>query len=255
MKLKSIHNWKQFGKEDPYYGVLSEEKYKSQNITEEGLAEFFASGESFVQETDDMMARLFGMSLSDRSILDFGCGVGRLAIPFARHSSKQVVGLDVSEDIIARAINHKQALGISNLELLAFDGIRIPDQRRFSFINSYIVFQHIEPKLGFSLLRQLLTLLEEEGTMQVQITYGHRLPMLTYWNFYLRGKFIPYNYVYSSIKNGTLGAEPVMQMNHYSPQKLFGLFSEYSSSVHVEFTDHAGHLGAFYRMKKDKKTS
>ena len=252
MKLNSIHNWKQFGKEDPYYGVLSEEKYRSQNITEEGLAEFFASGESFVQDTNAKVFHLFGRSLSDCAILDFGCGVGRLAIPFARHSSQNVVGLDVSEDVIEKAAVHKHALNISNLELLSFDGITVPDLPRFSFINSYIVFQHIEPKLGFSLLRQLLTLLEEEGIMQVQITYGHRLPMLKYWNFYLRGKFVPYNYVYSTIKNGALGAEPVMQMNHYSPQKLFELFSEYSSSVHVEFTDHGGHLGAFYRMKKDK---
>ena len=254
MKVSSINNWKSFGKQDPYYGVLSEEKYKSKNITDQDLKDFFASGEQFVRETESVLFQQFGTSLKDSSILDFGCGVGRLAIPFAQHSSQKVVGLDVSADIIEKAAAHKQALHISNLELRSFDGITLPDLPKFDFVNSYIVFQHIEPALGFSLLRQLLNLLEEGGVMQVQITYGHHLPPIKYWNFFLRGKFTPYNYIYSSIKNGRLGADPVMQMNHYSPQKLFGLFSEYSTSVHVEFTDHAGHLGAFYRLIKDKRS-
>jgi SAM-dependent methyltransferase len=253
MKRSSIKNWKRFGKQDPYYGVLSEAKYKSQNITAQGLQEFFASGESFVRDAEAKIFRQFGMSLTDSSILDFGCGVGRLVIPFALLSHKRVVGLDVSADIIEKAKIHSQALNLPHLKLLSFDGVTIPALPKFDFINSYIVFQHIEPRLGFSLLRQLLELLNEGGVMQVQITYGHRLPTLTYWNFFLRGKFAPYNYLYSSVKNRKPGSEPVMQMNHYPPQKLFDLFSKYSLSVEVEFTDHFGHLGAFYRMKKDKK--
>lgn len=163
MKMSSIHNWKQFGKQDPYYGVLSEEKYRKQNITEEGLKDFFTSGESFVQETEAKVSQLFEKSLANCSILDFGCGVGRLVIPFAQLSSKKVVGLDVSADIIKKANAHKQALNISNLELLSFDGVTIPALPQFDFINSYIVFQHIEPALGFSLLRQLWTSFMREG--------------------------------------------------------------------------------------------
>ncbi len=253
MKVSSIKSWRRFGKQDPYYGVLTEEKYKNQNITEERLREFFASGEAFVRETEAKLFQLFDKSLKDSSILDFGCGVGRLVIPFAQLSSQKVLGLDVSADIIEKANIHMRASDVSNLELMSFDGVTIPALPRFDFINSYIVFQHIETTLGFALLRQLLELLNEGGVMQVQITYGHRLPALTYWNFFLRGKFAPYNYLYSSIKNRKLGAEPVGQMNHYSPQALFDLFSKYSSSVQVEFTDHGGHLGAFYRLKKDKE--
>ena len=251
MKLSSIKNWKRFGKQDPYYGVLSEEKYKSKNITDQDLKEFFASGEEYVQETEKKILQQYDRSLADCSILDFGCGVGRLVIPFAQFSQKQVVGIDVSPDIISKAEEHQKALNLPHLELIAFDGVHLPTLPKFDFINSYIVFQHIEPSLGFSLLRQLLELLDEGGVMQVQITYGHRLPALTYWNFFLRGKFAPYNFLYSSVKNRKLGAEPVGQMNHYSLKKLFDLFSKYSSAVQVEFTDHAGHLGAFYRMKKD----
>ncbi len=231
--------------------MLSDEKYKSQNITEQDLQEFFSSGKLFVMDTEKRIKQCFDQSLSECSILDFGCGVGRLVIPFAKHSNQKVVGLDVSTDIIEKANVHKSEMNIQNLELRVFDGITLPPLPPFDFINSYIVFQHIEPSLGYLLLSQLLDKLKSGGILQVQITYGHTLPKLKYWNFFLRGKIPLYNYLYSLIKSRKLGSEPVMQMNHYSPQKLFGLFSQYSKSVQVEFTNHGGHLGAYYLLKKD----
>lgn len=251
MDLSSIKNWKKLGRQDPYYGVLSEEKYRTKNITGEVLKEFFSSGDLYVKETEKRVNRWFDQSLAECTILDFGCGVGRLVIPFAKFSVKKVVGLDVSSDIIEKAREHQSALNIHNLELMSFDGIGLPDLPKFDFINSYIVFQHIETSLGFPLLHQLMQLLKKGGILQVQITYGHSLPKLSYCNFYLRGKSSLYNFLYSSIKNRRFGSEPVMQMNHYSPEKLFKLFSQYSKSVQVEFTDHGGHLGAFYLLRKD----
>ena len=251
MKLGAIQNWKKFGKQDPYYGVLTDEKYRAKNITEKELKEFFRSGELYVQESKKRIELLFDQSLEESSILDFGCGVGRLAIPFAGLSHKNVMGLDVSPEVIAKANIHKLEMGINNLDLKVFNGVALPTLPTFDFINSYIVFQHIEPSLGYPLLRQLLENLKPEGILQVQITYGHSLPHLKYWNFMLRGKVPLYNYVHSFLKTGRLGAEAVMQMNHYSPGKLFALFSEFSTQVHVEFTNHGGHLGAFYLLKKN----
>jgi SAM-dependent methyltransferase len=251
MKLSAIQNWKKLGRQDPYYGVLTDEKYRAKNITDQDIKEFFMSGEIFVKESANRIKSLFNQSLEECSILDFGCGVGRLAIPFARLSGKKVMGLDVSPEIIDKANGHKKAMGITNLELKVFDGASLPPLPSFDFINSYIVFQHIEPSLGYPLLRQLLEKLNPGGIIQFQITYGHSLPKLKYWNFLLRGKVPVYNYVYSLLKNGRLGAEAVMQMNHYSPEKLFNLFSKHSTQVHVEFTNHGGHLGAFYLLKKN----
>lgn len=251
MKLGSIKNWKRLGKLDPYYGVLSEEKFKTKNISEETLLEFFSSGESFVKETESRINKFFDRSLAECSIFDFGCGVGRLVIPFARLTTKEVFGADVSPDIIDKAIAHKKALNLQNLELLTYNGMVLPRLPQFDFINSYIVFQHIETPLGFSLLQQLFDTLKIGGMIQVQITYGHKLPTLAYWNFFFRGKFSVYNYIYSLLKNRTMDTEPIMQMNHYSPRKLFDLFSRYTTSVQVEFTDHGGHLGAYYLMRRD----
>ncbi|MFC4871113.1 class I SAM-dependent methyltransferase [Negadavirga shengliensis] len=253
MRSDSIINWKNLGKNDPYYGVLSEEKYKMERLSPEIVNEFFKTGESFVSDTGRRIQKLFDVNIKDLSILDFGCGVGRLAIPFAKASEKQVCGIDVSPDIIDRAIDHQRALEVKNLIFKTYDGSNLADIGMFDCINSYIVFQHIEPANGMALLSQLLQKLRVGGIMQVQLTHGHRLPPLTYLNFYLRTKFYPYNLIYSSLKNRKWGAEATMQMNHYNTKALFNLFSEYTDQVHVEFTDHGGHLGAFYLFRKNKE--
>ncbi|MEX2511827.1 MAG: class I SAM-dependent methyltransferase [Cyclobacteriaceae bacterium] len=253
MNSESMDTWKYLGKNDPYFGVLSDEKYRMGKLSEDRLSEFFDTGKVFVEQTRKRVWDLFGTEISNLSVLDFGCGVGRLAIPFAGFSDKEVLGIDISEEIIQRAITHQQTYNQKNLSFQTYDGENLNQIGNFDFINSYIVFQHIEPRKGMMLLRQLLDHLNWGGILQVQLTHGQRLPLPTYLNFYLRTKFRPYNFIYSSLKNRKLGAEPTMQMNHYSPKKLFGLFSEFSNQVHVEFTDHGGHLGAFYLLKKARQ--
>ena len=36
--------WKAYGKKDPYFGVLTHEKFKDKNLNEEHKKEFFATG-------------------------------------------------------------------------------------------------------------------------------------------------------------------------------------------------------------------
>jgi SAM-dependent methyltransferase len=250
MRSESGENWKNFGKNDPYFGVLSDEKFRLEKLSEETLAEFFQTGEAYVNQTRKRIQTIFGKDLSGCSILDFGCGVGRLSIPFARLTTKDVCGIDISEDIIKRAIAHQSALGLKNLVFKSYDGLHLNREAAYDFINSYIVFQHIEPSKGMVILKQLFQSLNPGGILHVQITYGHRLPLASYINFYLRTNFRPYNFVYSSLKHRRFSSEATMQMNHYDPKKLFDLFSKFSDRVHVEFTDHGGHLGAFYMVKK-----
>lgn len=251
MKTNTVETWKQFGKEDPYYGVLSDQKYKSKNITSADLAEFFATGESYVAETLQKINRFYGSDLSEASILDFGCGVGRLAIPFSFVTNKKTVGIDVSPEILEKAKTHAVEMGVENIDFLLSEGKTLPETGKFDFINSYIVLQHIETKVGIGIIRQLLDKLEIGGIMQIQATYGNNWPKIKYFHYYLRANYSLYNFVYSSLKNRNLKAEPMMQMNPYDPKVLFGLFSKYSNSIHIELTDHTGFLGASYMFKRE----
>lgn len=251
MKTDTVTTWKHFGKEDPYYGVLSDQKYKAINISSEGLNEFFETGRVYVQETLKRIDKLYDHDLSTSTILDFGCGVGRLAIPFSLVTNKKTVGIDVSPEILEKAKTHAIEMGAENVEFLLSEGTTLPNTGKFDFINSYIVLQHIETEIGLSIIQQLLDNLEIGGIMQIQATYGNNWPKIKYYHYYLRAKYSLYNFVYSSLKNRNLKAEPMMQMNSYDPQVLFRLFSKYSNSIHVELTDHTGFLGASYMFKRE----
>jgi len=74
--------WQAWAEQDPYFGVLTEERYRSQRLTAESLEEFFRSGRQHVQQTLEDCGRHCG-PYSTRCCLDFGCGVGRLLIPLA----------------------------------------------------------------------------------------------------------------------------------------------------------------------------
>lgn len=251
MKTKTVDTWKHFGKEDPYYGVLSDQKYKSENISSEDLRGFFATGEEFVAETLQRINRLYGSDLSNSAILDFGCGVGRLAIPFSFVTNKKTVGIDVSPEILEKAKVHAMEMEAEHVEFLLSEGKTLPQTDKFDFINSYIVLQHIETKIGMSLIQKLLEKLEIGGIVQIQATYGNNWPKIKYYHYYLRANYSLYNFVYSSLKNRNLKAEPMMQMNPYDPKVLFKLFSKYSNSIHIELTDHTGFLGASYMFKRE----
>lgn len=248
---KTINTWKTFGKEDPYYGVLSDEKYRMNNLTDKGIDEFFKTGIDYTEATLTRISQHHKADISAASILDFGCGLGRLTIPFSKITSGSVVGIDVSPDILEKARFHAKELQAENIEYILFDGKVLPEVGQFDFINSYIVLQHIEKKIGFSLIKQLLERVKIGGLVQLHVTYGHTLPKLKYLHYYFRSKNSLYNTLYSLVKNRNLKVEPVMQMNNYDPKDLFKLISTYSSSVQLEFTDHGGFLGASYLLKRE----
>ena len=77
-------DWEKFGATQPYYGVLSEERYRADNLTEEHRDEFFTSGEIYVQKALDTVKLKLDPDFRPDNVVDFGCGVGRLSIPFAR---------------------------------------------------------------------------------------------------------------------------------------------------------------------------
>src|SRR5260221_13220649 len=93
-------HWKQWGERDPYFAVLSRNKFRKENI-EDNRKEFFESGAEVVSGVIDMAVRHFGQ-FNLGSALEFGVGVGRLTIPFGQRFQK-VVGVEISEAIIAKA--------------------------------------------------------------------------------------------------------------------------------------------------------
>ncbi|KEO73628.1 class I SAM-dependent methyltransferase [Anditalea andensis] len=250
--MKSKQDWKTFGDEDPFYGVLSEERYKYKNFNKNGRAEFYKTGYQYVEELKSRIESKFGHGILDMDVLDFGCGVGRLTLPFAQQTTGKVIGLDVSPGMIKIADEQRDIHKFKNLTYHAYSGIDIPNFGTFDLVNSYIVIQHIEPSIGYPLIDQLCKMAKIGGIVHLQMPYGHNIPILKYLKFYLKVHSDFYNRFTNMVKTGSFTRTPVMQMNYYSSDSLESIFKKYTDIVHKEPTDHGGHLGNFYYFKRIK---
>lgn len=116
--MRLFHNtdreWKRWDKRDLYYAVLSHSEYRNgQNM--EG---FFSTGKAnFSKLLDDF--KRFGIPLDPSgNALDFGCGVGRLLIPFGNFFQR-TLGIDISQDMLEEA---RKNINPDTTELRLFDG-------------------------------------------------------------------------------------------------------------------------------------
>src|SRR5258708_2555315 len=98
-ELKSNTEWKQWGKDDPLWGVASWDGKQKGGASPWTDEEFYALGES---DWQDFLRHWRQYGIDTRSCLEIGCGAGRITRQLAK-SFDRVYGVDVSEDMIRRA--------------------------------------------------------------------------------------------------------------------------------------------------------
>jgi SAM-dependent methyltransferase len=225
--------WDEWGRRDPYFGVITDPSDLAKR-------EFFADGESHVHH---MLATIRGhidSQFSPRAVLDFGCGVGRLLIPFARFA-ENVVGVDVSPAMLKEAQRNCDERQLSNVRLLRSDDNLSVLTSTFDLIYSFIVFQHIPVQRGQAIFRRLLRHLRPGGVGAIQLTYSKTRFATTH------GVGPPESPSPATVQQRVpIGADPEMQMNPYNMNEiLFTLQCLGVQHTYVEFSDHGGELGVF----------
>jgi SAM-dependent methyltransferase len=248
LRISADEDWKRLGQVDPYFGVLSNDKYRSANIDCEAKLEFFASGVSHVDKVLAVLKTSYGF-VPNGTALDFGCGVGRITRALSPHFEK-VVGLDIAPGMLEEAKRNCLTSGLSNIE---YD-ISLNEERLrpeiYDFVHSYIVLQHIPTRIGENIIRSLLNSTRIGGVGAIHFTIGDAkfragtlvkdivktTPILRNIGNVLKSR--PWNY-------------PAMQMNRYSAHKVIQILSE----CHVEdFTvfrvDDWGSVGLFVFFRK-----
>ena len=140
-------DWKKWGQVDPYFGVLSDEAFRSDRLNEASREAFFATGDAHVAELLKTIRSHFDADFVPGATLDFGCGVGRLLIPFARVSAR-ALGLDISPAMLDEAKANAEQHGLSNVELRLSDDQLSEAQGRFDLVHSHIVLVHIPTRRG-----------------------------------------------------------------------------------------------------------
>ena len=163
--------WETFGKIDPYFGVLAQDKYQQANLTEMSKADFFKSGYDYLDNILRNVRKYITPDFVPRKAMDFGCGVGRLVIPLAE-VAEHVVGVDVSDSMLREAKRNCSSRSLKNVSLLKSDDELSMIEDEYDFIHSYIVFQHIPVKRGERIFRNLLEHLAAGGVGVIHFTFA-----------------------------------------------------------------------------------
>jgi ubiquinone/menaquinone biosynthesis C-methylase UbiE len=163
--------WETLAKENSRYYINSD---FGRGITEE----------DFRQSGRDTYKRLIAedkLLKGGESILDFGCGTGRLT-EFMAKDFKRVVGTDISATMIARG---KQRLkNLKNVELLETDGHSIPlPDSSLDYVFSYLVFQHFKTrKMVENAFKNIYRVLTPRGIFKVLLRSDKQKDMNHWWS-------------------------------------------------------------------------
>jgi len=246
--MSTDREWEKWGRKDPYFGVITQDKFRGHNLTDETKREFFESGRNQIHHVLGVCRHHFDRDFTPTRVLDFGCGTGRLVIPFAE-IAEEVVGVDVSPSMLREAGSNCQAHSIENVRLLQSDDQLSTLVGQFDLIHSSIVFQHIPVKRGRRIFTRLLDRTAPGGICAVQFTYAKTKYAASYGT--PRG---PFSRIVRETKkglhflmdSGRSGRDPEMQMNLYRVNDvLFLAQSAGIGNVHLEFSDHRGVLAFF----------
>jgi SAM-dependent methyltransferase len=241
--------WREYGRTEPYYGVLSDERFRQHRLTPESLDEFFRSGELYVQFILKTIQHHFEPRFAPKRVLEFGCGVGRLAIPLAR-AGEAVVAVDISEDMIKEATRNCASRGISNIEFVRSDDRLSAVHGRFDLAVSYLVFQHLASRRAERISKMIVERLEAGGIGCLHFNYagpGSRPRRL----FHHLRKVVPLLNNFANLAEARDFFTPMMQMNRSNLNRLLALLQDAGcGEVLAHFTDHGGERGVMLFFQK-----
>jgi SAM-dependent methyltransferase len=241
-------SWEAWGRDDPYYGVLSLDRFRKG----EHRAEFFESGRAFLDWALDRYERHFGAPPSGRA-LDYGCGVGRLSLPLTDRF-ETVTGIDISRSMLAEARRNAAAAGCSGATFIEGDSPAVaPGQ--FDFVTCYIVLQHVPRRLGLVLLRQMLEKIAPGGGCLIQVTVRRRGSAVRRALYTLRFA-VPALRPLLNVLAGRPAGDPNVRMEEYPLVKVLDAFARAGlPEVVVTSEDHAGSMAVTLLARKGQLRS
>ena len=151
-------DWDERARKDALYYIVTN--------AAESEEQFAASGEQSVR---DILADVEHLLPARATVLEIGCGIGRMLRPLARRFTS-VYGVDVSTEMISRA--RQRHAEVSNIILWLTDGITLEPIRSGSvdLALSYLVFQHIpDASVVETNIRETFRVLKAGGLFKFQV--------------------------------------------------------------------------------------
>lgn len=159
--------WSAYGREQTYWSVLTAQQFRDEAIDEAAIDEFYRSGLAGY----DNVARLLRRNGVDftriGSVLDFGCGVGRVAQPFA-NAFGRYIGVDISPGHLRLAREWADKAQLADAQFMLMQDFLTSDIR-YDLFYSLIVLQHNPPPIMLEMLRAGLSRVKPGGYAFFQI--------------------------------------------------------------------------------------
>ncbi|MBI5477859.1 MAG: class I SAM-dependent methyltransferase [Deltaproteobacteria bacterium] len=214
-------HWKRWGETDPYFGVFSGDEYRTGRLDDAARDRMFASGETHVEELFSAVRRHYDAQFSPGRALDFGCGVGRVALALARRS-QSTVGVDISQGMLDEGARNAARYGVSNVEWVLGDDGLTRLSGAFDFVHSMLVFQHIRPANGYRIMQRMLSALSPGGVAALHVIYRLDQPRRVAAARWVQGHVPGANLLVNALKRRPLGT-PNMEANVYALPRVFDL--------------------------------
>lgn len=157
--------WQKLGEQDPLWAVLS---YPGKDGGQWDENEFFETGKKDVETYHRLLKEHASIPERISSMLDFGCGVGRLSRAWSDHCVR-VTGVDVSPSMVERARTYLS--GIDNVEIKLNQEPNLGQfgDDSFQCVTSHICLQHIPPANASAYIAEFGRIVEEGGAVAFQM--------------------------------------------------------------------------------------
>ena len=142
-----------------------------------------ARGSKRVESIAEAIEQATGATLDGRTALDYGCGVGRIAVPLAERCER-VYGMDLSAPILRETRANAERMNVENLETVEVAELaRLAG--RYDLLISLNVLQHIRTREGERIFGALVEGLRPGGVGFVNVVVRPPRPLLRVlrWTF------------------------------------------------------------------------
>ena len=231
-----VTRWDAFAAREPYFAVLTEPRFLRARFDAATEEDFFRSGEEYVSDVYGTVLASVAPHFAPLNVLEYGCGVGRLLIPFGRRAEK-VTGVDISPAMLATARQHIDREGVRNVELLTTDAFE-SDTRTFDLVNCFLVFQRLRRAEGLALLRKLVRRVREGGVGVFHLPYRAHVSPLVRVARETRARVPGVNALVNVMRRKP-AATPLIESHTYDLNDVLAILQEqHFDAPHLVFTRH-----------------
>jgi SAM-dependent methyltransferase len=236
MSVQPDRKWEAFAEREPFFAVFTDPKFLSANRTPNHEREFFDSGELLVDAIFHTIRKRLAPDFEPESVLEYGCGPGRLAIPFARRTGS-VTAVDRSPAMLAVARREAAKQNVGNIHFKrAAEFAASP--RKFDLVNSYLLFQRLPPARGLALFRELLGRIGSGGMGVFHFLYRGTASPVVRITRGIRERIAVVNGIANIARRKPFG-QPFIPSHAYDLDEIFRILVEAGfENSHVTFEGH-----------------